>query len=146
MDNPAHEHYIAVCDIIQYLASTLDEGIYYWCQAPVASLPDAPLPTTHCDNHTLNNDIFNESKSDAVYAFADSDWGSNKSHCKSITGIVIMFANGIVGCKTKYQDTIAHSSTEAKFVAACDTAKLILFFRSILDELGYSSGSSYNHI
>jgi hypothetical protein len=23
MDNPAHEHYIALCDIIQYLASTL---------------------------------------------------------------------------------------------------------------------------
>ena len=50
--------------------------------------------------------------------------------------IVIMFANGIVGYKTKYQDTIAHSSTEAEFVAACDTAKLVLFFRSILDDLG----------
>jgi hypothetical protein len=31
---------------------------------------------------------------------------------------------------------IAHSSTEAEFTAACDAGKMILFFRSLLDELG----------
>jgi hypothetical protein len=46
-----------------------------------------------------------------------------------------MYAGGAIGYKTKYQDTIAHSSTEAEFTAACDTAKQILFFRSILDDL-----------
>ncbi len=49
------------------------------------------------------------------------------NHQKSITSIDIMFANGIVGYKTKYQD---------KFVTACDTTKLVLFFWSILDDLG----------
>ena len=47
-----------------------------------------------------------------------------------------MFAGGAVGYETKFQTVIAHSSTEAEFIAACDTAKMILFFRSLLDELG----------
>jgi hypothetical protein len=47
-----------------------------------------------------------------------------------------MYAGGAVGYKTKYQPVIAHSSTEAEFVAACDTGKMILFFRSLLQEVG----------
>jgi hypothetical protein len=47
-----------------------------------------------------------------------------------------MFAGAAIGFKTKYQETIAYSSTESEFVAACDTAKLVLYFRSIFDDLG----------
>jgi len=47
-----------------------------------------------------------------------------------------MLAGGAIGYKTKYQTVISHSSTEAEFVAACDTAKMILFFLSLLDDLG----------
>jgi hypothetical protein len=47
-----------------------------------------------------------------------------------------MYAGGAVGYKSKFQTIIAHSSTEAEFVAACDTAKGILFFRSILQDVG----------
>ena len=39
--------------------------------------------------------------------------------------------------KCKYQDVIAHSSTEAEFTAACDAGKMILYFRSILEDLGF---------
>jgi len=54
---------------------------------------------------------------------------------KSVSGIIMMYAGGAVGYKTKYQSTIAHSSTEAEFTAACEAGKLILFFRSILYDL-----------
>jgi len=47
-----------------------------------------------------------------------------------------MYAGGAVGYKSKFQTIIAHSSTEAEFVAACNTAKMILFFRSILQDVG----------
>jgi hypothetical protein len=49
-----------------------------------------------------------------------------------------MLAGGVVGYKAKYQDTVAHSSTEAEFVAACETAKTVLFFRSLLNDTGTS--------
>jgi hypothetical protein len=53
-----------------------------------------------------------------------------------MTGMMLMYAGGAVGYKSKFQTVIAHSTTEAEFVAACDTAKMILFFRSLLQEVG----------
>jgi hypothetical protein len=38
-------------------------------------------------------------------------------------GMILMYAGDTVGCKSKVQ-SIAHSSTEAEFVAACYTAKM----------------------
>ena len=51
-------------------------------------------------------------------------------------GTVMHMAGGAVHYKTKYQEGIAHSSTEAEFVATCDTAKITLYLRSILDGIG----------
>jgi hypothetical protein len=50
--------------------------------------------------------------------------------------MIIMYAGGAIGYKTKFQPVIAHSSTETEFVAACDTAKLILFYRSLMEDVG----------
>jgi hypothetical protein len=53
-----------------------------------------------------------------------------------MTGMMLMYAGGAVGYKSKFQTVIAHSTTEAEFIAACNTAKMILFFRSLLQEVG----------
>jgi hypothetical protein len=45
-------------------------------------------------------------------------------------------AGGTIAYKTKFQPTLAGSSTEAEFMAAYDAGKMILFFRSILWDLG----------
>jgi hypothetical protein len=49
-----------------------------------------------------------------------------------------MRGGGGIGYKSRLQSIIAHSSTEAEFIAACNTAKLklILFSRSIMQETG----------
>ncbi len=52
-----------------------------------------------------------------------------------MTGMILMYSGGAIGYKSKFQTVIAHSSTEAEFVAACDTAKMILFFRSLLQDI-----------
>ena len=44
-------------------------------------------------------------------------------------------SGGAIHYKTRYQNTIAHSSTEAEFVVACDAAKLALYLRSILEDI-----------
>ena len=66
----------------------------------------------------------------------DSDFAGDTKHRKSVTGMIQMLAGGAVFYKTKFQDTVALSSTEAEFTAACDAAKNILYTRSILDDLG----------
>jgi hypothetical protein len=45
-------------------------------------------------------------------------------------------AGGPIGYKTRLQPTVAMLSTEAEFMAACDAAKMMLFIRTILWELG----------
>jgi hypothetical protein len=135
MENPAEAHYIALRQVCSYLAATINEGIYYWRQNPREDLPDAPLLTTSQDNYTQTTSSSNEHQ--PFFGYVDSDWATDTSHRKSVSGIVILNAGGAIGYKCKYQDTIAHSSTEAEFVAACDAGKMILFFRSLLQDLGY---------
>ena len=66
----------------------------------------------------------------------DSDHAGDMKHRKSVTGIAVKLAGGAVLYKTAYQQVIAHSSTEAEFVAACDGGKYILYLRSLLEEIG----------
>jgi hypothetical protein len=51
-------------------------------------------------------------------------------------GITIKLAGGTIAYKTRLQPTVALSSTEAEFMAACDAGKMILFVRSIMWDLG----------
>ena len=46
-------------------------------------------------------------------------------------------AEGVLGNRCKYQETIACSCTEAGFTAACDAGKLILYFRSLLAGMNF---------
>ena len=71
-----------------------------------------------------------------IIVFFDSDWAGDVRHRKSVTGIAVKFSGGVVHYKTKYQDTISLSSTEAEFVALCDAGKVVLYTRSILEDLG----------
>jgi hypothetical protein len=133
MENPAEIHYNAVLSILAFLSKTVDDGIYYWRRNPRMDLPEAPLPTIYPDNYLIDDNT--PMTEHNLYGYVDSDWGSDSTHRKSITGVILMFAGGAVGYRCRYQDVIAHSSTEAEFTAACDAGKMILFFRSLLQDL-----------
>ena len=66
----------------------------------------------------------------------DASYSSDVTHRTSVTGIIGRLAGGTVAYKTKFQDIIALSSTEAEFIAACDAGKNCLYIRSILEDLG----------
>jgi hypothetical protein len=44
-------------------------------------------------------------------------------------------SGGVIAYKTKFQPTVALSSTEAEFMAACDAGRMCLFIRSTLWDL-----------
>jgi deoxyuridine 5'-triphosphate nucleotidohydrolase len=140
MDNPGEAHYLALKEVALFLAHTIQDGIHYWRPVPHPDLPFAPDPTTQPDNYTLQET--RGYNSITLIGYVDSDWAANIKKRTSLTGAVIMMAGGVIGYKTKFQTVIAHSSTEAEFVAACDTAKMILFFRSLLSDLGMPQESS----
>ena len=70
-----------------------------------------------------------------AHAYADSDWATCPKTRRSFGGVCIHLAGGTIAYKCRFQPTIAGSSTEAKFMAACDTGRTILYIRSILWDL-----------
>jgi hypothetical protein len=53
MSNPAKRHYECVRNIGDYLAYTLDDGIYFWHDKPHMNLPEHTMPLLYPDNHNL---------------------------------------------------------------------------------------------
>ena len=132
--NPAKDHYEAVKQIFRYTKATRTDGIYFWRQYPRQDLPHIPLPRCMEQNYIVDTS-FQPDQSNKIHGTVDSDWGGDTNHRKSVTCIIIKYAGGTIFYKTKFQETIALSSTEAEFTAACDAGKSILYIRSILDEI-----------
>ena len=133
--NPAVEHYKAVKQLLRYIKATKNDGIYFWQKHIRDDLPDLPLPKQSTENYNVDPNTHIDS-SDIIHGLVDSDWGGDSNHRRSVTGIIIKYAGGTIYFKTKFQETIAMSSTEAEFTAACDAGKAILYVRSILNEIG----------
>ena len=123
-NNPQDIHYDAVKKIFLYLKATSTNGIYYWRRTPIEDLPRGKLPKVKSDPYQYTVKSSNES--DEIIGYSDSDWAGDTSHRKSVSGIAVMYAGGVVHFKTRYQDTIALSSIEAEFVALCDAGKVVL--------------------
>jgi hypothetical protein len=132
--NPAEIHYQAVIQIFRYLHATVDDGLIFWRPQPHPDLPLGPLPTVQSSNYTTHDTTEIDSPTH-MHSAVDSDWAGDTNHRKSVTGIILRLAGGTILYKTKYQDTIALSTTEAEFTAACDAGKSILYVRSILDQI-----------
>jgi hypothetical protein len=103
------------------------------CAHLTQTYPAAPLPIPGADNYTLKEQ--RGTNSNALVGYVDSDWAAHTTKRTSLTGIILMYAGGVVSYKTKFQPVIAHSMTEAEFVAVCDAAKMILFYRSLMDDM-----------
>ena len=125
--------------IYQYLKDTKEEGIHYWRTTPRFDCPTDPhpVPLTDYTNYTPH-----ESKRttdpDIMDIHVDASYSNDISHRKSVTGIIARLAGGVILYKTKFQDIVVLSSTEAEFIAACDAGKNSLYIRSILNDLGIS--------
>ena len=131
--NPSETHYKAVRQLYLYLRATSTDGIYYWRKHPQNTLPigDDPFPKPSIYESTFQPtpDI------GRLEAGVDATWGNDSEHRKSVSGYALMLSGGCVLYKTRYQPTVALSSTESEFTAACDAAKSILYVRSILEEI-----------
>jgi hypothetical protein len=79
----------------------------------------------------------NQPEQDAttLHAYADSNWATCVKTCRSFGGACMQLAGGTIAYKTKFQPTVAGSSTKAEFMAAYNAGKIILFICSILWDL-----------
>lgn len=70
-----------------------------------------------------------------LIGYVDADWASDSIDRKSYTGYVFKMSGSVVSHECKKQQTIALSSTEAEYIAICESSKEAIYLRNILCEL-----------
>ena len=79
-------------------------------------------------------------------AFVDATYANNQHKWRSITGFVLTYCCGAIVYRSKTQSVTVISSTEAEFFATVSCAKIVLYFRWILYELGFAcKGATFIH-
>jgi hypothetical protein len=130
---PYEHHYHGDKHALKYLYSTRDDGIYFWCTAPRPEFDKGPLPRINSNRQDLILTDCPKFDATIAHAYADSDWATCVMTGHSFGGTCICLAGGTITYKCKFQPTtVAGSTTEAKFMAACDTGRMILFVHSVL--------------
>lgn len=77
----------------------------------------------------------NEKSPQELYGYADANYGEDRVDRKSNSGYIFMLNGGTISWKCKKQTCVSLSSTEAEFVALCETAKEALWIRYVLSDL-----------
>jgi transposase InsO family protein len=111
---PTEQHWQAVKRVLRYVRGTADRGLTY----RGTGSPNEP-PT--------------------LQGYCDSDYAEDETDRRSITGYAFLLSGAAVSWTSRKQPTVAHSSTEAEYMAASDAAKEAVWWRSFLSGLGYST-------
>lgn len=106
MDNPSPDHWSAVKRVFRYLKGTMSKSLTY--------------------RATEDRDI-------TVYT--DSDWATDPDTRRSTTGYLVMLAGATISWNSKLQPTVAHSSSEAEYMAAASATKEILYIDRIIQDI-----------
>ena len=77
--------------------------------------------------------------------FVDSDYAGDRIDRRSTTGYVIKIAGAAVSWSSKKQTTVALSTAESEFVAASACVSEILWFRGLLNEIGFCVIGTYGY-
>ena len=93
--------------------------------------PEGPIPVINSNRQDILLDDRPQFKASTIHTYADSDWATCIKTRRSFGGTCIRLAGGTIAYKCKFHPTVAGSSTEAEFMAAYNTGKMILFVRSI---------------
>ena len=101
--------------VLRYLRGTYDQAILY----------------QHVD--TLADTLWGR-----AWGWVDSDWAADVDSRRSHTGYIIMRNGGAVSCKSRRQDCVSLSTSEAEYVAASQCGQEVYYMREILRDFGYA--------
>jgi hypothetical protein len=76
------------------------------------------------------------SSSNKLEAFSDADWAGDATDARSTSGILLKLGGAAVSWSCQKQPNVALSSTEAEYIAASETAREVVWMRTLLAELG----------
>ena len=70
-----------------------------------------------------------------IRGYADASFQTDRDDCRSQSGFVYVLNGGAVHWMSSNQDTVADSTTEAEYIAACEAAKEGVWIWNFLDDL-----------
>ncbi|MCO5566392.1 hypothetical protein L7F22_020069 [Adiantum nelumboides] len=106
MSNPGKKHWEAVKGILRYLKATKNLRICYGSQEL------------------------------SVKGFTDSDYAGDLDNRRSTSGYVFTLAGGAVSWRSRLQDSVTQSTTEAEYVAASEACKEAIWLGRLVTDLG----------
>ena len=107
MQKPREEHWLPAVKAVRYFKGTIGKGVLFHA------------------NTTLH-----------ITGWCDADWGACSVTRRSLTGWIIQFGTSPICWKTKKQDDVSLSSTEAEFRPMKATTKELIWINGLLYELG----------
>jgi hypothetical protein len=110
MENPGNQHWQAVKHVLRYLRGTARWSLNY---------------------------LRAEGRDVELVGYCDADWAGDEDTRKSTTGYTFMMAGASITWNCKRQPTVALSSTEAEYMAACSASKEAVWLRTLLKEIGF---------
>ena len=111
--DPGEGHWTAMKNILKYLRRTKDVFLVYGGEEELV-----------------------------VTGYTDASFQTDKDDSKSQSGYVFTMNGGAVSWKSSKQETVADSTTEAKYIAASEAAKEGVWIRKFLIELGVFPNAS----
>ena len=110
--NPGMAHWKAVKHLFHYLKGTLHIKLEYGLDA------------------SIGNDMF--------ITFSDTDHGGDKDYGKSMSGYMVKLGTRVVCWRSKLQQVVTRSTTEAEYIAAGAAGMEICWVQNLFKELGYT--------
>ena len=112
MHQPTQEHWTTVKRLLRYLKAIVGFSLFF------------------SKHSTLD-----------LQCFTDSDWGGCPDESRSTNGYAIYLGKNLISWTSKKQPTIARFSTESDYRALANSTVEIMWLRSLLSELGFSSSN-----
>lgn len=111
LNNPGPRHWNAAKRVLRYLLGTQDYGLVLGLPRPSPNRPH-------------------------FVGFSDSDWASDQSDRRSVSGYVFQIGGSTVSWASRKQRTVALSSTEAEYMAATYASTQLIWYRKFLTDIG----------
>ncbi|MBW0536645.1 hypothetical protein O181_076360 [Austropuccinia psidii MF-1] len=70
-----------------------------------------------------------------IKTYADADWGNNPNDRRSISGFTVSINQHLISWRSKRQQTVSHSTTEAEYKSLSDATKETTWLTNLINEI-----------